>query len=657
MNTSKIGIYTLLVLVVVIPWFNTDTSIDYSIPEVSQEDVSFYEVNPCKISLAQFISSNPKSVYQNHFYFRPDNRSSIKCFGRISGVTVLQKNLETQFFISVGTSSLINLLLQALIWISLFSFIPKNKELQKIKETTSYKNTIILVIAYLLTFSIYAESRFYEKSMYLVDFKEIKSYVLIFLIFFLLVKNFTDIFTTRSENFINYLPYVFLITGLFSGFNLSFFSIIFLYYGLQNNLTGVKGKVFNYSYLTLSIWWLLNSKGSAFFNVGKLRGFTSSIFEFNANLFWIIFTYFLIKGIWRIYLLNKESFTLSVFTENLSITSVALLLFGILSANLPIFNFINYYVLGLQRYGVESKTPFAFDEYSVKISWRGIFPSSETVGEFYGLCLLFLLFYILNSSKVALVNYIGIFTASLGLYFSDNRTTIILIFISTLAYILVLNSSLIKLSKLKILGFFAIIFSFILIYLGQLTTLAPGYQFMSDSILSKALTFQKEYAISSVNSLISGLENSHIASTIFGFLSFIGYLLNRSEMWGLFVARYNPTFNELLFGTGPLNFGQLYGEIPVNNPESLLLPHSSVLSYLVFIGLIPMTFLLFIFLKDLYKNRTNVEFILFSMYITINIFKNDSMNYFSPFVMYTIMYLIVRGKKDLVFTEKPSLEQ
>ena len=122
-------------------------------------------------------------------------------------------------------------------------------------------------------------------------------------------------------------------------------------------------------------------------------------------------------------------------------------------------------------------------------------------------------------------------------------------------------------------------------------------------------------------------------------------------MWGLFVARYNPTFNELLFGTGPLNFGQLYGEVPVNSPDSLLLPHSSVLSYLVFIGLIPMTLLLVIFLKDLYKNRTNVEFIIFSIYISINIFKNDSMNYFSPFVMYAILYLILRSKKDSVISE------
>lgn len=657
MKTTKIGTIILLVLVVFIPWFNMDTSNDYSVPKVSQEDTSFYEVYPCKISLAKFLLSNPESIYQNHYYFRPDNRSSIRCFGKISGVTVLQKNLETQFFISVGTSSLINLLLQAFIWTILFSFIPKNKELEKTKETFRYKNIIILLIAYLLTFSVYAEGRFYEQNMYLVDLQVIQSYVLIFSIFTLLVKNFTDIFITRSENIVNYLPYVFLLTGLFSGFNLSFFSIIFLYYGFQTNLIGIKNKLFNYSYLIISTWWLFNSKGSAFFNVGKLRGFTSSIFEFNANLFWILFTYLLLRGIWRIYLLNKKSFRLSVFTKNLSITSGVLLLFGILSANLPIFNFINYYVLGLQRYGVESKTPFAFDEYSVKISWRGIFPSSETVGEFYGLCLLFLLFYIYNSSKVNFVNYIGIFTASLGLYFSDNRTTIILIFISILGYTLVTNRSLLKINKIKIVSCFAILLSFILIYLVQQNTSAPGYKFMSDSIISKALTFQKEYAISSFNSLISGLESSHTASILFGFLSFIGYLLNRSEMWGLFVARYNPTFNELLFGTGPLNFGQLYGEIPVNNPNSLLLPHSSVLSYLVFIGLIPMTLLLFIFLKDLYKNRTNVEFIIFSIYITANIFKNDSMNYFSPFVMYSILYLILRGKKDSVISEKSFLEQ
>ena len=659
MKTKKTGALLLLVLVVVIPWFNVDTDNNYSIPKVSQEDISFFEVFPCKISLTEFILSNPESIYQNHFYFRPDNRSSIGCFGRISGVTVLQKGLETQFFISVGTSSLINLILQGLIWTVLFSLIPKNKELETSKETSRYKNLIILLISYLLTFSIYAESRFYEKNIYLLDFQEMKSYLLIYLIFILLVKNFVDIFISRSENIVNYLPYVYLITGLFSGFNLSFLAIVFLYYGFQSYLTGVKNNVFNYTALIITVWWLFNSRGSAFFNVGKLRGFTSSIFEFNANLYWIIFSYLLIKGIWRIYLLNKKSFMLSTFTKNLSITSGLLLLFGTLSANFPVFNFFSYYFLGLQRYGIESKTPFAFsqDVYELKISWRGIFPSSETIGEFYGLCLLFLLFYIVKTSNISLLHYIGIFAASLGLYFSDNRTSIVLIFLSTLIYMSIKNGISLKLFKLKYLGFITIIFSFILIFMTQSSSFSDSYKFMSDAIISKADIFKKEYAISSFTSLISGLESSSMSSTIFGFISAIGYLLNRSEMWGLFVARYNPTYNELLFGSGPLNFGQLYGEVPVNSPDSFLLPHSSILSYLVFIGLIPLVLLLFIFLKDLYMNRDNVEFLIFSVFIFINIFKNDSLNYFSPFVFYTTLYLLVRDKKDLIFSRKSFFEQ
>ena len=56
MKTKKNRQLVLLVLVVVIPWFNMDTSNDYSIPKVSQEDTSFYEVNPCKISLSEFIT-------------------------------------------------------------------------------------------------------------------------------------------------------------------------------------------------------------------------------------------------------------------------------------------------------------------------------------------------------------------------------------------------------------------------------------------------------------------------------------------------------------------------------------------------------------------------------------------------------------------------
>ena len=269
-----------------IPWFNHDLEENYSIPKVSQEDTSFYEINPCKISLYKFISSNIESIYQNHFYFRPNDASSIECFGRISGVTVSQKGLETQFFISVGTNSLINLLLQGFFWIFLLTLIPKNKKLNINKNYSFkiYKFISTLLVTHLFTYSIFAESRFYEKTLYVFNFVEIKSYFLIFILFFVITKNLIETFLVRSENVINYLPYFYIVTSLFSGFNYSFAATLFLYIGVNSFLQGNEKSRFTFLYFLLSTWWLFNSNGSFYFNIGKLRGFTSSIYEFNANL-------------------------------------------------------------------------------------------------------------------------------------------------------------------------------------------------------------------------------------------------------------------------------------------------------------------------------------------------------------------------------------
>ena len=239
------------------------------------------------------------------------------------------------------------------------TLIPKNKKLNINKNYSFkiYKFISTLLVTHLFTYSIYAESRFYEKTLYVFNFVEIKSYFLIFILFFVITKNLIETFLVRSENVINYLPYFYIVTSLFSGFNYSFAATLFLYIGVNSFLQGNEKSRFTFLYFLLSTWWLFNSNGSFYFNIGKLRGFTSSIYEFNANLLWIVLFYFLIKGIYTFYKDNKTQFKLSLFTKNLSIASTTMLFFGLISSNLPILNFLNYYFLGLQRYGVELKTP------------------------------------------------------------------------------------------------------------------------------------------------------------------------------------------------------------------------------------------------------------------------------------------------------------
>ena len=641
----KLVLVGLTFVAILVPWFNTELGNNFSVPEVSQEDVTFYEINPCKISLFQFVSNNSESLYQNHYFFRPDNSSSIKCFGRISGVTVLQKGVETQFFISVGTSSLLNLIFQAVIWIILFSFIPKNNKKIVMSEKVKYKNLIILAVSYLLTFSIHAENRFYDKSLYIFEFNNFNSYLLIFLMFIFIVKNFVDTFQIRSNSIMNYLPYLFLFTGIFSGYNLVLYSIIFLFYGLVSLTEQTGSKIFNSVFLILSLWWLYNAKGSFFFSPGKIRGFTSSIFEFNASLFWIIFSFLLLKGLWKVYTLNKDSFSILLFTKNLSLVSFFLILFGNLGSNFPIINFFNYYFFGLQRYGVDLNNPFAFDEFLVKISWRGLFPSSETIGEFYGICLMFILFVIIKNKQLTKLHYLGIFSSALGLYFSDNRTAIILIFF-IIIFSYLRTTKFYQIQKYKIAITTISIGLLLLTFTLQSETWAESYKFMSESMIFKARVFQFDSIYSSFLLLANNPESSVIFSSFLSFFGFVSYLLNRSEMWGLFIARYNPTFSELLIGSGPLNFGQLYGETVINSPESFLLPHSSVLSYVVFIGILPLALLGVFFLYLLLKNRHNYNFVAFSLYVFINIFKNDSLNYFSTFTLYALLFLLLCNRVE-----------
>jgi len=635
-------IYFIILVLLVAPWFNSSSDQIDHIPELRQEANPFYEINPCKISLIEFFNANRKSLYQNHYFFRANNDSAISCFGKITGIAVQQNNLQTQFFISVGTNSLINLLLQGLIWLLLISFVKKS--IKKLNFNKYFHNISIVLTAYLLAFSIYAQQRFYGDSFYIIDLNKNSTYVLIFLIFLLLTKNLVEVYLGRSNHLINMLPFVFFITGIFSGYNIVFFSIIFLYSGICAIFEREYNSKLLIVYLSLSFWWLINSNGSFYFNPGKFRGFTNSVYEFNSNLYWIIFFLLLTLGLNRELKNNVQYFNLSQFTKYFSYSSLVILLFGLIGSNFPSFNFFSTYFLGLQRNVVELINPFAIDEFGVKISWRGISPSSETIGEFFGLCLLINLFNIVQKSKLEKFNYIGVIFSAIGLYFSDNRTSIFIIFFIILFLF-------IKTAKPKLISKFSpqrkVIFILSILLLGFLYFFLQSdtYGFYSEILISKSREIQYDSIFSSFLILLNNsYEQKNLFYYIFGLFSTVGYLLNRSEMWGIFFARYNPTLNELIVGSGPLTLGQLYGEIKIDDLTTFLLPHSSLLSYMVYFGILPVAYFLYRMFKLIKTNKENYIFVTIFIFILLNVIKNDSLNYFSSFLLYFFLLFIFNDR-------------
>lgn len=638
----------LTLVILLLPWVHGSRDNLDKVPPVSQEDLSFYEINPCKVSFLSFLISNPKSIYQDHYFFRPNDYSSIACFGKISGVTHLQNSEGSKFYISIGTNSLINILYQSLIWFLIISLIPKNKKILKLK----LKNyTAIGISAYLFTFSIYAEQRFYEKSLYLFNISEKKNSFLIYLIFYLIFLYIYMWYETREKIMINYLPFIFLFTGIFSGFNLTFFSLIFIFLGIKAVLNNDINKNFIKSYSFLAFFWLVNSHGSYFFKVGKLRGFSSSIYEFNANLFWILYFYLLLIGIHSFFKENKFYFKLQIFSLNMSITATLLIVIGYIASVFPVVNFLTYYYFGLQRYVIEGTSPFSYDEYFVKVSWRGMSQSSETIGEFYALVLLIILFQIVKYNNIRKIDKIGVVFSGLGLYFSDNKTSIFLIFVIVFLYLFVFQNF--QFSEKILKRLFSVLISFPFFawfWLSSVSTLNSIIEFLSTTLVSKAKDFQVfEMKSSFLNTIESFLANSNvnIFKYFVSFMSAISFILNRSERWGLFFARYNPTFLEFLIGSGPLNFGQLYGEVPIQPTSSLFLPHSTLLSYLLFLGIVPLLALLIYVFKLIFNNLKNIEFVLFSFFVLINLLKNDSMNYFSNFVLYILLFLILKNREEV----------
>ena len=125
MKTKNINLIKFLTIffLLIVPFSISDYS-DNVEPEKITSDLRFYEINTCSISLNEFLIKNPNVIYQDHYKIRFNNYSSARCFGQITGID----QLGYTFYISIGTNSLVNLLLQSSVWILLISLIKSKKQ-------------------------------------------------------------------------------------------------------------------------------------------------------------------------------------------------------------------------------------------------------------------------------------------------------------------------------------------------------------------------------------------------------------------------------------------------------------------------------------------------------------------------------------------------
>ena len=197
----------LLLLLFLIPFSLSDYS-DSIIPEKITSDLAFYEINTCKISLNEFLIHNINVIYQDHYKIRFNNYSSISCFGQITGID----QIGYEFYISIGTNTLVNIFLQSFIWILIISLLPSIKNKIKIQ----YIDYILLCFpSLLICLLIYSEKRYYHNFIFFeLDLQQRISYIYLF-IYFLSVSYVSKlVIESRSNNLINYLPFLYLLIGV-----------------------------------------------------------------------------------------------------------------------------------------------------------------------------------------------------------------------------------------------------------------------------------------------------------------------------------------------------------------------------------------------------------------------------------------------------------
>jgi len=633
---------------------------------LDQTTIGFYQTETCEFSVFEFWRSNSDN---KNVIIKNDIVSPIECFGKVNGVD----QANEVYYVYIGTNLNINLILQTLIWITLISLIKYSEKESKSKLI----NLIFLTI--LFTSQLLSENDFY--SYYNKNYNNLITQDNYFLLsiaigFFIVFKLIDDIFSPRVSSLVNYFPYIFLIVGTFSSSNINFYLLVLSLFGLKNiNLVTIKNK-YSLIYIFFSIIWLVNiNEISTFFDVDKLRGFVSSSNSIGSSIYWILILYLIINGLLYLFKESIESLDIVKLKNSFLISGSIIVTLGTFGAFSTYINYFNFYFFGQNKNGMKTFTSVAGN------TWRGFSASAEAIGEFHGIAILLCLYLIYIKKNIRILDILLMCINIYGLYKANNIAAVMSSFLIITYYLLYEKISFKKLKiRFVILFSFIFIFIFSIIYASFNPGISADYEFLSQNLLIEALKnssyfeyggnpevtnliYQSNYLdikkLEDYEEKISGttkiMVNNYISDNNIKFLpsftsilSISSSLINRTEKWAIFIAKYNPDPTEFLFGSGPFILNNYYFSHQIKTDGGLVLPHSSLLDILIFFGFLGVALGTFFLFKSLLKAKMNI-FTILSLFLFLNFLKSDSILYISSFVL---LFIFVSLSYDYEVSER-----
>ena len=112
-------------------------------------------------------------------------------------------------------------------------------------------------------------------------------------------------------------------------------------------------------------------------------------------------------------------------------------------------------------------------------------------------------------------------------------------------------------------------------------------------------------------------------------------------------SKYNPNIYELMFGYGPNQLAEYFLSHENIYEDGLILPHSSLFSYLIFFGITGLAFLFCLFFYFLYKNKTDNYVLFLFLFLFINYLKSDALLYFPNFILLLFILNSLYSEKEL----------